>query len=56
MWQAPHPKHREVASVPAAAAALLGDEDAKDNNNDYDDDSNNDDVELPHDDNKVDAT
>ena len=56
MWQAPHPKHREVASVPTAAAVLLSNEDAKDNNNDYDDDSNNDDVDLPHDDNKVDAT
>jgi hypothetical protein len=52
--QAPHPKHRAVASVPAAAAALPDNDDAKDDNNDNDDnDNDNNDVDLPRDDNKM---
>ena len=54
MCQAPHPKCRAIASVPAAAAAPPDDKDAKDDNNDDDDDDDNDDVDLPRDNNKVD--
>ena len=56
MCQAPHPKRRAVASVPAAAAAPPDESDAKDDNNDDDDDDNNDNVDLPCDNNKVDLT
>jgi hypothetical protein len=51
--QAPHPKRRAVASVPAAAAAPPDNDNAKDNNNNHDDDNGNNDVDLPRDDNKV---
>ena len=51
--QAPHPKHRAVASVPAAAMAPPDNDNAKDNNNDDDDDNGDDDVDLPRDDNKM---
>ena len=42
-----------VASVPAAAAAPPDNDDGKDDNNDNDDDNGNNDVDLPHDDNKM---
>ena len=41
MYQAPHPKHRVVASVPAPDAAPPDDDNAKDDNDDDDDDNNN---------------
>ena len=53
MCQAPHPKRRAVASVPAAAAAPSDDDNVKDNN-DNDDDNDYDGVNLPRDDNDVD--
>ena len=41
MCQAPHPKHKTVASVPIPAAALPDDGNAKDDNDDNDNDNNN---------------
>jgi hypothetical protein len=48
-----HPKHRAVASVPAAAAAPPDDNNAKDNNNGNDDDNGNNNMDLPRDNNKT---
>jgi hypothetical protein len=53
MCQAPHPKRRAVASVPAAAVVPSDDNNAKADNNDNDDDNDNY-VDLPRDDNDVD--
>ncbi len=50
--QVPHPKHRAVASMPAAAVVPPDDDYAKDQNNNNDDDNGNDDVDLQRDDNK----
>ena len=47
MCQAPHPKCRTVAFVPAAAEVPPYDDNAKDNNDGNDDDDNDDDVDLP---------
>ena len=51
--QAPHPKRRAVASVPAAVVAPPDNNNAKDNNNNDNNDNGDNDVDLPRDDNKV---